>query len=63
MWSRPGALLSSLLAAAPLALTVLGPGAARAQEAPAPPAAANPFGRKYPARVYQTRRASRASRR
>ena len=56
MWSRPGAFLSSLLAAAPLASTVLGPGAVSAQEAPAPAAAANPFGRKYPARVYETRR-------
>jgi len=56
MWPRPCARLSLLLAAAPLALTVLGPGAARAQEAPAPPAAANPFGRKYPARAYETRR-------
>ena len=56
MWSRPGAFLSSLLAVAPLASTVLGPGAVSAQEAPAPAAAANPFGRKYPARVYETRR-------
>ena len=39
-----------------MALTGLGAGVARAQEAPAPPAAANPFGRKYPVRVYETRR-------
>ena len=44
------------MALAPAALTGLGAGAARAQEAPATPAAANPFGRKYPPRVYQTRR-------
>ena len=53
---RSAALLYSLLAAVPVALIGLGAGSAHAQEAPAPDAAANPFGRKYPARVYETRR-------
>ncbi len=44
----------SLLLAAPVALACLGAVEAAAQAPAGPPPASNPFGRKYPARVYQT---------
>ncbi len=55
--SRSGTHLFFLLAVAPLALVGMIARPGGAQEAPqSPDASANPFGRKYPPRVYQTRR-------
>jgi hypothetical protein len=54
--SRLAAVFRPLFRVAPILLACLGPAAALAQELPAPAqsGAANPFGRKYPARVYRT---------
>ena len=54
--SRAVASSRSLAAVAPLVLVALVPALAQEPPAPAGPADANPFGRKYPARVYETRR-------